>query len=770
MFGIGKKKEEIKKPVNNNQKIITNQKPIQKTGNNSSNSVNKSNNKSANKVDNKKPITKNVKSTKSSIQKQPKQPVRDKNGNIKMSRLQFYDNILSSMESEKIILPSNKILGSDELALEWGRLISANNISMFYVVESYDRWVPQEMYVLLRNAALEGVYNVKINYYMNMTPHFIDWNSPKMRQYVKVNQRRVESDTVDRDNVFTKRENHVETELLKSKVETIDYFYNSDLDNHRSIFRTSMFIQIVGERNDLASLNKAIMQFNKACVSCHIKATKITVDIFDWMRCWLPTSFRTESVINKRTPIQVMTDDTISALHGSMQGKIGTKGIPLGLDLYSCLPVLHVFREDPGKAENVLISAQTGGGKTVFVKNMMIWLLAYGFKFCILDYEGDEYSNMANLLNMEKPGSAIIIDMKAGNGNYFDPLRISSLPTDSEEDLSAKAEAIQFTLAMFNIIFKGEMSMLEEDILSTVITKVYKEVGVTDNPKTWHRSKSLRIQMIYDKLKIMYEQRKPFIDASGDDRKQRAAGDLLLRLKRFFVPGETDYGTFSNPLNVEDLWGSTMVIFSFGNKGRDNVGADSTKLALKQLCVSKVSNEISNYNKYVTNKYTVKIWEEVQRFIDVKGAGEIMKNCITGGRKRGDIAFIVTNNLAELLDIDSANNTPEKVSFLKALKSNLQGLCIGYIPDEDTIDKFCEIYNMELFKEDLKTIAQQTGMAMKGNTKGENPWSSSFLVKFTTKTPIETVVKATVHESLFTNHLFDNGIMDKNTILNTYGG
>ena len=83
---------------------------------------------------------------------------------------------------------------------------------------------------------------------------------------------------------------------------------------------------------------------------------------------------------------------------------------------------------------------------------------------------------------------------------------------------------------MINVIFEGEMTNEEDDIISQVIARVYSEHFITDNPATWKYSKKLKIQMIYDTLKRMYEERVHFIDASGDDSQQRAARKMLLRL------------------------------------------------------------------------------------------------------------------------------------------------------------------------------------------------------------------------------------------------
>jgi len=48
------------------------------------------------------------------------------------------------------------------------------------------------------------------------------------------------------------------------------------------------------------------------------------------------------------------------------------------------------------------------------------------------------------------------------------------------------------------------------------------------------------------------------------------------------------------------------------------------------------------------------VWEEYQRWGDIKGSAEIIGNAMTGGRKRGDVNLIITNDVAAIID---KNNT-----------------------------------------------------------------------------------------------------------------
>jgi len=727
MFGFGKKKEVENKTQLENKK--TTKKPIAKD----------------NKV--KKPIIKK------------KEEKKEKNFDPNhVSALELYDDMLSNIKAQKLMIPSSAVLNNEQLSLEWGRVVTKTSIIKMFIVEKYQSWVDKNLLQYLKEMTLNGVYDVQFNYFMDIAPHTIDWDSPKMVQLNRQWQRRIENDDVDRTNTFTQRSTAGETAKLKNMEQTIKYFTDADITYRRSIFKTSLFIQIIGNRNNLDALDQAVTNFKAGCRSCGIQATELSGEVFDYMRYELPTSMKWVNGIDRKIPIQIMSDDTITMLQSNNQGKIGDKGVPMGLDVYSGLPVFHVFREDKDNAENVLVTAGTGGGKSVFTKNCILWCLREGMSVCVLDYEGDEYTNLAKFLNSGKEGEAVVINMKAGNGRYFDPLRISDVTGSKELDEDGKTASLDFTKAMMKILLGGQISLEEDSILSQIIARIYAEAGVTDNPSTWHKSKDLNITMVYDVLCRLIEQRE-WINKRGDDSLQKAAETMKLKLMKYFVKGESEYGTFKEILNIEDIRNARFIVFSFGNKGADQQGANQVKLALKQLCVSKVTNEISNYNKYVKkSNFTLKIWEEVQRFVDIPGAEDIMTNCVTGGRKRGDIAFIITNNLSQLLDGSS--------NFMKALKTNLTGFCIGYIKDAGTRERVCETFDLQLFKKDLDKIAYENSISARdssGNTI-DSPFRKAFLIKLdaSTKSPaVQTIVKAAVDQALFDKNIFNPGELDE---------
>ena len=720
MFGLGKKKEKVENLKNKKEAPIVNKKEPTKK-----------------KV--------NPTSKKKTTQK-------------KFSLMDLYDDMIANVNSGDIIIDdAPKTLTDGELNLGWGKIISKSSIIKLFILNHNQSWISKEVKKNIKNYTTSGIYTVKFNYFIHLSPYTINWNSPKMKDKLKRWDRRIQNDTVDRDNVFQKRETAAGTRYLQDNIDSFEYYNQVDIFNHRSLSKFSLTIELIGDRNNIEDFEQAVANFKAISGMEGLEFTEVKADIYEWMRAKLPTSLRISPQIVDKTFYVPLSDDTVTSMLSVSQGKMGNKGVPLGIDVNSGLPVFHVFREDHKDAENILVSAGTGGGKSVFTKNIIVWALKEQLSVVVLDYEGDEYTNLAHYINSGNAGEAIIVNMNAGSGKYFDPLKIAELTGVDEIDRDAKQSAVDFTKAMFRILLaeEGKVSLEEDSIISEVITKVYREHAITDNPKTWSRSLDLSVYDVYNTL-IRQIERRAWMEKGADATLQKVAERMRLKLKKYFVPGESEYGTFGEQLDIKTIRNSRFIVFSFGQKGADQQGANEVKIALKQLCISKITNEISNYNKYVKGlKFTLKVWEEVQRFVNIKGAEDIMQNCVTGGRKRGDISFIITNDLASLLD--------GKSEFMKALKTNLTGYFIGYIPDKDTRELFCELFGLNLFLPALNRIFQENSQPENKDSSGkqvENPYRKAFLVKLnaTTKSPaVQAVVKAAVSPTILASNVFDGG-------------
>ena len=263
-----------------------------------------------------------------------------------------------------------------------------------------------------------------------------------------------------------------------------------------------------------------------------------------------------------------MTDDLLANFNSYKQGRVGETGVSLGIDIMSGVPVLKKFKADPDAAENWLIAAETGGGKSYFVKTLLTYLLADGFVITVMDYEGDEYTNMASYIRAGNPEDVRVVSMGKGSTDYFDPTPIPDLTGDPDVDEDLKETAISFIMAIFRVIVSGldgNLTQWEERVISTAIQRVYDSAGVTEDKNTWHRSKGLNLHMIYDEIKYMVTS-KELVDFDSENVRHMAAIKVQEAASVYFEEGEAKSGTFKNPLSADDLYKAKFIVFSW-NKG-----------------------------------------------------------------------------------------------------------------------------------------------------------------------------------------------------------
>lgn len=389
----------------------------------------------------------------------------------------------------------------------------------------------------------------------------------------------------------------------------------------------------------------------------------------------------------------------------------------------------------------------TGGGKSYFIKSIIMWLLGMGFTVTILDYEGDEYTELYKIMYAANPKSATLVSMGKGSAQYVEPMEIPELVGDPEIDDDLKDSAQEYTLAMFAIIVHGtekQLSRWEEGVINRAIANVYDMYNVTNDKSTWHRSKGITIRDVYEEIKHLVDT-KEFFDELTDNVQHKAAVEIVEAGRMYFDPDGARASAFSKPLSITDLRGSQLIIFSFGVKGAVASSTDKSVLALKQLSVANIGTQISNYCKYVKHHFNVKVWEEFQRFIEVPQSAEIIGNSLTGGRKRGDINFIVTNDLENILDDGNAIN--------KQIRQSISAYAIGKIKDTDTVENFCSKFKCKEVRDELLKLAAS-------NSGGKSKkYENAFCLMLDDGK--KAIVKAELPKALSTNNLFSTGVKVK---------
>lgn len=666
-------------------------------------------------------------------------------------KLDMYDMILANLYAGKSIIEPTEHLDNSQIAIGFSNISSENQITKYFTISSFPDYLQNQLIDYIRNSCM--LPGVKINFYMYGHPHKIFWDSAEMRSKMDI-WSRYSQEHDGSVNVFNYRQESIEAKARARIIQSTKYLNEAELEHKRSLIRVSFIIEITARRDEESILNMAdsVKKLKEITASSGIKVRELRINMIDWIRAINPFSLNASKETESKIIKKVMTDDNLANFNSYKQGRVGIKGTPLGVDVRSYSVVLRQFKENPDKAENWLICAETGGGKSMWIKSLLTYMLADGYTVCIMDYEGDEYTNLANYVREYNPDDVKIVSMGKGSTVYFDPCEIPELTGDETIDKESKESAISFITAIFRIIVHGEGSDFtteEKKIMSTAIQRMYDSVGVTEDMSTWHRSKLLKLHDVYHEIKEMVLT-KEFVD-SDSNAKHKAAEFIMDAASIYFEESGANYSMFSKPMSANELYKSKLIVFSFGMKGASESATDPTILALKQLSVAYVNIQISNYCKYVKHYYNVKVWEEFQRWGQVKGSEDTIVNVITGGRKRGDVNFIVTNDLASILD--------ENNRLSAKLGNNIQNYAIGRIVKSDTRFKFCEQFDLQECLDALDRIAKASANTKQigGKTSGsQNRYKHAFCVVLDDGN--KAIVKSMLPSSILKSSLFKTGV------------
>lgn len=624
----------------------------------------------------------------------------------------------------------------DKAFIDFTCLRDGDNIVYFYVFSKYPKDIPIDYRDRIRR---ECKGNVRVTFLNNLSGHKIAWNSAQMtarlntlRQVGKDNENRgIDAYNLHENIGSLGRQDWIENSLA--------YLAEADITRGRSLMKSTITMIVSGKCGE--EFDNSVKRIEEYCNQIGIGLTRVLYDIPDFIRCISPFSQRYLKNIDDITPKNVLTDEIVARFNSYNQGTLGIDGVYFGTDIYSRFPVLKRVKPADDTAENWLITAETGGGKSFIVKELIMELSARGYNGTIMDIEGFEYIPFANF--MSKSSKVQIINLAEGSGRYFDPVEIAD-PTGIEDiDKDAKTMSVNFTIAMFKVLLG---KAYDEDIwLDTVVndavSEAYKDMGVSDDANTWSYSKGHTLFDVYDSLKRIKHKREDRAYESAVEKAKAITG-------KYFEPDGNRNSIFREKVVVSDIVDADLVVCSFGMAGKSPQAVDETQLALMQLGAAQFSHQRSIFSKS-QGKYNYKLWEEFQRWGKFPDSDKTLGVAITGGRKLGDVNIIITNVVKELLEDDRFGIFGNVTSFL-----------CGAIGDEKVRREFCERMSIPNMLPELDKISTE-GRITDEQNNSESPYRFAFLCgldrsKYGT-------IKMIIPQDIRGTSLFKTGVNKKQT-------
>lgn len=558
-----------------------------------------------------------------------------------------------------------------------------NNIGYAYLLESLPDVVPMNFKEIVRSECRHGV---KVHFINKVQGHNIQWDSPEMKAKLGM-LRRIEVDKEGTDiDEFNLHENVTslgQSDRVKSSLRYLSY---ATLRRRRSMLKVSMAIYIVGVRG--VAFDTSVQAITRYMADIGIKMSRVLYEVQDVLTEFAP--FRFEGLDDAKKigniPSFVLPDEILSAFSSYNQGIIGKKGEYWGTDILSNFPVLKEVKKTNVSAENILICGETGSGKSMYVKGLLLQLIALNFVCTIMDVEGFEYSFIGDFL---KRGSTVkTVNMGEGSGKYFDPLEIPKPTGIPDIDESGKRLASSFTVAVLKVLLGAALT---EDIwldivVNDMVSETYSSAGVSEDPDTWVNSEGLSLKSVYCQLQGMKRHR-------DDENYSTAVEKAIAILGKYFLPDGANKGVFDSRIVLDDIRDADLLICSFGMAGKTETSIDPIQLALMQLSAAQISYQRSIFSK-ARGKFNLKVWEELQRWGNFSDSDKTLGTAITGGRKLGDANIMITNNVQALLNNDAFGLLGNKTSY-----------AIGAIDDAEVRARLCSRLSIEHLAPELEHIA-----------------------------------------------------------------
>ena len=648
-----------------------------------------------------------------------------------------------------------------------------DNVTFVYTIDGFPRELENSYITTLRRECREGV---RVSMITPLEKHQIEWNSAKMKARLRT-WKILEADTgsIDEYNLY---QNLSTLDSQDWRKDSLVYLSTAEIRRKRKTFKVRSLMLISGKRG--YNFNTSVREIENLCNIMHIKISRITGDIPEYLKVFSPFSNKYDPAVVDKCGSVVLTDELIARFNTYSQGIIGKKGIYWGTDIYSTFPCLKPVKKTTEDAENWLITAETGGGKSYFVKGLLVQLLAKNeYNGTIMDVEGFEYKPMANYLSQNDP--VVILNMGEGSGKYYDPVEIM-LTGDLELDADMYSLSTSFTLSLFKCLMGVDTQVNEwvDIVINDAVSLTYGKKGIdAANPKTWIKSKGMTLFDVYETLKSLkstggnstrainsmythslYEERigigtklsKNDINrlVTSNQDYQDAIDLCVAKISRYFEDNGVRSSLFRDRITIEEIRDAKLVVCSFGMAGKSQNSVDPIQMALMQLYAANISHLRSIFGKN-RGMFNFKLWEEFQRWGGFPDADKTINVALTGGRKLGDVNIIITNKVIDMLNDDKFG-----------VFSNVTSIAIGAIGDSMVRTELCNRLSIPQMIPELDRIAENNkdlDTYIKGDTLSNNPYSKAFLIGL--DRTVYTISKMKIPKGLRESNIFRTGIDKK---------
>lgn len=618
-------------------------------------------------------------------------------------------------------------LSDCEVQVGYEVLYSRNSERCYYYVKALPQYIQASFYnaVRMQIALCRTSHPVFVNFRIQGTPHYIDWNSSTMkerrRQWLEHEQTKEITDSR-----FSDSSSRESSAFDKWRMQSWEYIQNAE-DRKVQLIDCEITIELATDgttNSHKLALLDACKEFEQWCAKNDIKIKKVRNSIADFLKYTSITSLDTKANSAKKVMNRVLSSEILADMVSYTPGKINDTGVLFGIDVMTGMAVYKNLVRSGGDAENFLVLAETGGGKSAYMKALIIQMALNGYHQIVLDVDG-EYRETTKVLD------GVVINMSKAAGLYFDSTIIGDLTGDPEIDLSLLADSRATTVGIFNILCDTEEGMTSTEIrlFNEAFNRLYARVGVdpADN-RTWQNSRTLSFHKLYQEICSL---RNDPAFASYE----RQLSDFIDKLFVYFDPAGIRSYLFQTPISLADILSQRgdqpMFVDIVLNLASSQIGQVDVEGLIKQSTATYLVTLLTNYFKS-RHEFSVHYIEEYQRYAESPGVESLVVYMVTGNRKRNAATFIISNSPQKLLGMGGA--------AAQAIVDNVTNYIIGKIK-RVAIKDVCEAFSLADSEWDLTNFIERSEV-----------YKYCFLLKINNKDT--TVVKQDIPPELLETPLF----------------
>lgn len=347
----------------------------------------------------------------------------------------------------------------------------------------------------------------------------------------------------------------------------------------------------------------------------------------------------------------------------------------MGTDIDSFEPLGLTFTSS-GQGQNMVIVGTTGSGKTYLYENIMQNARLNNFKLNAMDYKGNEYKAVAEVI----PNS-ITLDFSLNSPYFINTLKFIPELYDKKDWQREFAYNLEATVTSLRILagVSAHNAKTASNALEEMIKNIYaqKYRVFFDDIESYYGTRNVDYFIDIGEALSKFQSDKELKGIYGEE----VCREIYSGLQPYFSTMSHRSYMFSEEIDLEQVLNKDCIIYSFNTNKETNW---DTLMEYKIFNLDYISNLFIQKNKR-EGFTTLNSLEEYQRAVNSPDMRRIYNNKLSGGRSDNVINVVLTNTIQPLL---------EKSNDISAMRENISTIIVGRLQDMGALDDFCRVYGL----------------------------------------------------------------------------